>query len=643
MGEVINAGYIKNFFQLGDTRLDYKVLEAIIQVLIPRRCSHNAVICRYGVMAESVFFIDSGVCSVLDKAGRILGQLGPGQCFGEYAALSGEKRPAAVAAQGEVTLYELRKKYLLKLVARFPGLYGVFLKRVYDSASGNHRRLTAMLNSRRGIAPRTKSPEGSSGRSLPVLIVTYTLVAALFVAAGWYVTPAMRNDPWVIAAPFGFLLLYVIVSGRILESLVLSVFLAQIIRAGRDCLPAFYESITGALTGGKTAEIIVLMALMGVMIQLLTASGSIDSLGALAKRRFKTGRGVLLASLFSMILIFVDDLFALLITGACFGAPADARRIPREKQAVLIGLFPSAVCVLNPLSIWGIYILGLMGAEGQSLFAGSLGFNFTALLIILFSLLLTLGFPWAGPLGRARKRVAGGGALWPSGSEQYGIRTGESRQGKCIHLLLPLLVLIVSSLGVETLRTGMFRISFTYGLLITLGFMFFLYCFQRSMSPEQFFGHVIHGIESMLVPMVLLVMVSAFSRDMDSLGLFSRFEELIRLYIGATIWLLPCLLFVFFSLLALFFGSAWIMYVIGIPMAVQMAAATGGNGPLFLGAVCAAGLAGANLSMQVGDLFIVGAAAGIEPMAYYRAQFPYTLTITLLSAGGYAAAGWLLA
>jgi Na+/H+ antiporter NhaC/CRP-like cAMP-binding protein len=639
MGETIDAGYIQKFFQLGNSPREHKALEAVMKILIPHRHSHNDVICRHGETADSVYFIDSGTCAALDQEGRTVGIMQAGECFGEYAALSGEKRLATVAAQGEVVLYELRRKYLLKLAVYFPHIYGVFLKRVYDQASANYKKLTAMLNSRRGIAGR-EQVKGQARRSALGMVITYVLVAVLFSAA-FFITPELRNEPWVIAAPFVFLLLYVLISGRILESLVLAVLFTQIILAGWNCIPAFYTGLAQTLSSGETAEIILIIALMGIMVQLLTASGSLNALGTFAKQHLKTGRGVLLASLVSMTLIFVDDLFAFLITGFCFRGPADSRRIPREKQAVLMGLFPAAVCVLNPLSIWGVYILGLIGTGGFPLFTSSLRFNFTALLVVLFSLLLALGFPLPGPLGKAQKRVNAGGPLWPPGSEQNATKNSETRRGKFINLFLPLLILVFSSLGIESLRSGTLEINFNYGLLITLGFMFFLYCCQRYMSPEQFFNHTIHGVESMLVPILLLVMIRTFSLGMESLGFFAWFGETLGLFIGQKMWLFPCLLFVFFTLVALIFGGAWSMYIIGIPMAVQLAVITGGNGALFLGAVCAAGIAGANLSMYISDLFIIGSTIGIEPITYFRVQLPYVLTITILSAAGYAAAGWL--
>ncbi|MDR1307589.1 MAG: cyclic nucleotide-binding domain-containing protein [Treponema sp.] len=636
----ITAGYIKNFFRLGASEQDAKVLALILKCLFRKVYPHNAVICRYGEDADRVYFIDSGTCSVLGADNDPVGEMEAGQYFGEYAVLSGEKRLATVVSRGEVTVYSLHKKYLLKLVSVFPRLYGIFLKRIYNQASEDYKKLTASLNSRRGLARR-----GRTRTSLPLLLLNYGLTALLF-AAAFFVPPEWRAEPWVVSAPFVFLLLYIVVTGRILESLVLSTLLIHIILAGGGFVSAFYRGLAEAFDF-QTVQTILLIAIMGALIRVLTASGSVNALRILVEKRVKTGPGVLLVSMLTMIVVFVDDLFSFLIAGACFRGPADSHRIPREKSAIIMGLFPAAACILNPFSIWGMYLLGLIspaagGLEGGfSLFTASLPFNFTAILIVLFSFLLAVNkIPLWGSLKKAQQRVDAGGPLGPPNSSVYLDKTDQ--RGRLINLILPVLVLIFSSLGIETFTGGPVRINLNQGLLITLGFVFFLYCFQQYMTPEQFFNHLIYGIESMLVPMLLLIVITAFSRGMGGLGFYAWFGGMIRFLVGGQLWLVPCMLFILFTFMALFFGNAWAMYVIGIPMALQLASLLGGNPALYTGAVCAAGLAGGNLSMYVSDLFVIGSVIGIDPLAYYRAQFPYIAVIAVLSAAGYAAAGFFL-
>jgi Na+/H+ antiporter NhaC len=636
----ITPRYIKDFFQLGGSERDKKALFAVMKCLARRQYLHNSVICRYGEEADRVYFIESGKCGVLGKNNESLREMEAGQYFGEYAVLSGEKRMATIVSKGEVVVYSLHKKYLLKLVNIFPQLYGVFLKRIYNQASEDYKKLSASLSSRRGLAQR-----GQTKMGLPALFLTYGLTA-LFFSAVFFIPPELRTMPYVFSLPFVFLLVYIIITGRILESLILSTLLIYVIREGRNCIPAFYNGVTASFNI-QTIQTILLIALMGALIRIFIASGSVNALKVMVEKRIKTGPGVLLASMLSMIILFVDDIFSFLIAGSCFRAPADSHRIPREKSAIVMGIFPSAICALNPLSIWGVFLLGLIGPEaggreGFSLFVSSLRFDFTAILIVIFSFLLAINkLPLLGSLRKAQKRVDSGGPLWPPNSAVYG-KTDDSEHGRLINLILPLIVLIVSSVGIESFLSGSLRINLSYGLILTLGFVFVLYCFQQYMTPEQFFNHFIYGIESMLVPILLFVVITGFSNGMESLGFFSWFSEMVRFLIGGYTWLFPCVLFVVFTLMALFFGSAWAMYVIGIPLALRLAAALGGNPALYAGAVCAAGLAGGNLSMYVSDLFIVGSVIGIDPMAYYKAQLPYVVIITILSAAGYAAAGYWL-
>jgi Na+/H+ antiporter NhaC/CRP-like cAMP-binding protein len=637
----ITPGFIQKFFQLGNTERDKRVILAVMKCMVLRHYSHNSVIVRYGEESDKVYFVDAGKCAVLGPDDTPLGELEAGQYFGEYAVLSGEKRLATIVSEGEVVVLSLHKKYLLKLVQIFPQIYGIFLKQVYNQASEDYKKLTASLSSRRGLSGR-----GQTKMGLPALVLNYGITALIF-AGAFFLPPELRTAPYIISAPFVFLLAYIIITGRILESLVLSTGLIYVLQAGRDFVPALYNGFAASLSGGQTVDTILMIVLMGALVRILTASGSVNALRILVGKRIKTGTGVLLASMLSMIIIFVDDVFSFLIAGSCFRAPADRQRIPREKSAIVMGIFPAAVCVLNPLSIWGVYILGLIaaaaGGKGFSILIDSLRFDFTAILIVLFTFLFAINkMPLLGPLKKAQERVDSGGPLYPPNSSLYMEKPDDAAHGRLINLILPVLVLIASSVGIETFLSGSLQINISYGLIVTLGFVFVLYCFQQYMTPEQFFNNMIYGIESMLVPILLFVVITAFSQGMESLGFFAWFGDKVHLLVGGRVWLLPCLLFVVFTLFALFFGSAWAMYVIGIPMALQLALLLNGNAALYVGAVCAAGLAGGNLSMYVSDLFVIGSIIGIDPMAYYKAQFPYAMIITVLSAAGYAAAGYLL-
>jgi Na+/H+ antiporter NhaC len=197
----------------------------------------------------------------------------------------------------------------------------------------------------------------------------------------------------------------------------------------------------------------------------------------------------------------------------------------------------------------------------------------------------------------------------------------------------------LSSVAAGSLEAGSFSVNVLYGMFITLVFMFFLYCFQQFMTPEQFFRNIVFGIEGMLAPIVMFVMGKCFATGMEVIGFSSWLNSVVQSMIGGQSWTLPAIIFGICTTVGALIDNPWAMYAIGIPLAVDLAAGINGNASLYVGAVCAAGLIGNEIAL--GDIFFTGSMLGINPMAYYRSKFPYVILITVLSLLGYVVMGYL--
>ena len=178
-------------------------------------------------------------------------------------------------------------------------------------------------------------------------------------------------------------------------------------------------------------------------------------------------------------------------------------------------------------------------------------------------------------------------------------------------------------------------------LLLNYGAVFFIflfYCFQRYMTPEQFFRNMIFGIEGMISPVIILITGKCFANGMNDIGFTAWLNELVHGLIQGQNWLLPPIIFGVFVLVGTLFDDSWAMFAIGIPIAAGLAVSKGGNIALYIGAVCAAGFIG-NESAP-GDIFFIGSMLGVNPMYYYRAKLPYVIIITVITACAYTAAGY---
>jgi Na+/H+ antiporter NhaC len=637
MSQTITREYIRNFFKLGTTERENRVLDYVMAHLVLKEYPHNSYVCRTGDSAQGMYFIESGMVFVRGKKNQILNELQPGSYFGELAALTGDKRGADIQANGTVQAYELSIKVLHALTRSHPGIYSLFLRSIYDQAADRYQNLVRVLNSRRGLG----SASGGKPQSGLSLFVNYYLVFLIFFNLLLFAPDLAAAEffrPLWLCSPIIFLVGYLVITRRALESIVLAGLYVSIMLARLGFIGDYTGRLITAL--GESSGLILMVVLMGVLTRQFAASGSINALKFAAGKRIKTGRGILFSAFCSMILIAIDEYLSTLINGSCFTPLSDQKKIPREKSSFVLGLTPMALCILSPLSLTGLYLTGVIeGAGGpRELFIQGVRYNFAALLAVVFIILLIFDkLPLGGGLKRGRRRVKEGGSLWPEGTE-IGQGRDSSNQGKVANLILPILVLIGSSILIGTLESGALGVNVLYGLLITLIFTFVLYCFQRYMSPEQFFNNVVFGIESMLAPIVMFVVSRVFASGIEEVGFSSWLNDVVRDSIGGRAWILPALIFAVCTLVGALLDNPWAMYALGIPIALELGRVMGIDLGILVGAVCAAGFTGNEIAL--GDIFFEGPMLGINPIAYYKTKLPYVIIITILAFLAYGALGY---
>lgn len=636
---------ISEFFRLGESQADQQRAEQIISCLERCEFKHDDVVCRIGDKADGMYFVESGKLGVFDKNNQPVNELASGKYFGEYAVVTGECRLTTVRSKGDSVLYRLNNERVMEVFASNPRFLGSLMDRLYAQLSDKHAKILELAAHRRGLA---RDPRNTKRMSARGFLINYGIVLLIFVLCGFLLPSAQQLTPIQMFIPVAFLVGYIAIAKRTLESLSLSLLLVGLMLQKGGMIGSFYSRLTATMAAPGTVNTMLMLALMGAFSRLLASSGGISALRGTVLKWIKTKSGTLSASIWSMIILFVDEYLSLLVVGICFMPLADEKKVSREMSSFLLGTVPSAVSSLAPLSIWGVFLIGLVstatGGDGTAAFVRSLPFNFAALLTMLFAFMAAFGrLPLIGTLKTAQKRIDAGGAVWPEGSEQYFTERDDDMQGSVSNLLLPILVLIFAAIACGTIEKGSFSVNIGYGLVITLLFMFMLYTFRQLMTPEGFFDNFVAGAESMLVPIILLVMTVAFSTGVAELGFASWLGTSVPAIIGDKQWLLPMALFAVFTAMSALLGSSWSMYVLAMPIAIQLATAVNGSLPLYIGVVCAGGITGCELSMYHSGTYLVASVAGCEPMAYYTSKLPYGIVITVLSCIGYLAVGWWMA
>ena len=205
---------------------------------------------------------------------------------------------------------------------------------------------------------------------------------------------------WIVLAPPIVAIVLALWTKEVYLSLLTGLWLGTTILVGGNPLLGIRElldQLVLVFADAGNTRIIIFSLLVGGLIALVQGSGGVEGFIKWAQKRGwgTTRRGSeLLAWMIGMV-IFVESSITCLIVGAINRPLFDRLKIPREKLAYYCDATSAPVCMMIPLNGWGAYVLGLLAAQGMTegsvgLLAAALAFNFYAIVVIVFSLVMAL-------------------------------------------------------------------------------------------------------------------------------------------------------------------------------------------------------------------------------------------------------------
>ncbi len=641
MADRINSSYIKQFFGLSDTPEGLAELNEIVSSLKKCVFENGTDICTFGAESDGMYFIDSGAAVVLNEDGDQVNILHKGNYFGEYAALTGEKRLSTVRSLGRTVVYRLSNEDALRFISKHPEIYGELMKRVYSQVSGKHTQLMAVSAMRKGVL---RHPSNSTILPRKQVAIHYGILIALF-AVAVFIIPAKTTGP-VFLVPLIFMPIYAILTRRTIESLLVSTALAALLAFRNGVFTGFTDAIEGAMGDHGNVFTVLVMALIGAVVNLITVSGGVTAFEKTALKVEKSPRSIYFSSMGIMAATSIDDGLNMLAASYASYSPAKKYGIVREKLALLYSMLPTVLSSFLPISLWGIYVIGTLRAsvadDAPALFCRSIPFNLFSIVTLIAMILFSFGkLPLSKRLKAAQKRYDDGGTLWPEGSEKYLSVHETEVWGKISNVMLPILVLGVSSIAFRSFVSKSFVLDSSVGLVAALTFMFLLYTFRGVLPPEQFVEHMIDGVANTVPAIIMYVVTMCFSSLLNKLNLVEYFEDMIDVF-GKYTFLLPAGVFILSMLLTMILGSSWAMYAISFPIVLSLTRSLGLSPAVFVGAIAGAGIAGEKLSMFTAESLNVGIAVGINPKDAFRVRLSYSVILSVIAAVGYLIIGMLL-
>ena len=414
------------------------------------------------------------------------------------------------------------------------------------------------------------------------------------------------------------------------------------------------------LTDSYNAGVIVLLSFIGGFVALMEYSGGAKAFAISVSKFINTKIKTVLSAWIGGILIFFSDLGTPLIVGPIFEPIFDKAKISREKLAWIIDSTASPVAVLVPFIGWGVYVMGLLEKEFQTLnlpisdytaFINAIPFQFYPILcLVLVPLICVIGLDF-GPMAKAEKRVSEEGLIHPKGSNpmRKGDKFDEAGEIKSkpslvfipILVLLGTLLVILVPLGFpfKKIDGGTFRVALSTSYLFAAISIILLMLKNKIKTFKESFDLYISGMQRMVYVAITLILAWSLGSVIKNLGTSSFIIQIVDG--NLPVFLIPLLIFICGACMSFATGSSWGTFAIMIPLAVPLAVSL--NAPLFvsIGAVLSGGLFGDHCSPISDTTILSSTGAGCDLIDHVKTQTPYALVAAVVTAISYLIAGFI--
>ena len=453
-------------------------------------------------------------------------------------------------------------------------------------------------------------------------------------------------------------LVFALVTKKCILSIMLSGMLGYIFYYKAGFFMPMMDALLDASCDSDNNYIVIICLLFGCFAQLLRQSKGAVAVGDLARKYIKSEKQVLLLTWLCGIIIFIDDYLSILVTANCVLDISDEYKTPREMICYIINTTSAPVCLIIPISAWVVFFSGIFEQQPEAAVVGDgamdiyyhiMPYFFYPFLCVLFVLLVILGVvPKMGGIKKAYQRVAETGQLWPvsSNMQNQGDELGEvmgaisddsAKEEKEIkpHLwafIVPMAVVIAVTLWLDDIL---------YGVSCGIAACFVLFVPTKMMSLGKFCDACYKGLEDMLFIAVVLVASLFYRESIALIGLPDYLINVAGPYMSAE-WL-PAISFILIGLVCFATGNIWSIPAVCTPIILPLAASSGANIPLTLGAIISAACFGAQACFYSDVTLLSASACRINNVDYAIAQLPYIGIVTAISFIGYLGFGFAMA
>ncbi len=510
-----------------------------------------------------------------------------------------------------------------------------------------------------------------SSKAITTVIAGVLIIALLIVAT---TTSDVVNTFWALLPPIIAIGL-ALITKEVYSSLFIGIVSGAILAARFNPLTTVDNVVSVGLINAvsSTAGIFVFLIELGVIVALVNKAGGAKAFGDWAEKHVKTRVGAALCTFALGILIFIDDYFNCLTVGSVMRPVTDKHKISRAKLAFIIDATAAPICMIAPISSWAAAVAKYAkDGQGLNLFIAAIPFNFYSILTIVFVLALILMKFDFGPMKKHELNALNGDLF--SGKKVEDTNYTPSAKGRVFDLLIPIIILIITSIFALVYVGGMFgetmyyneadviaggdtyvdytgnfigafgntaaTVALPWAGLITLVITIIYMCIRKVVTFKESMDAIPQGFIAMLPAILILTFATALKNVTALLGADVFVGELVK---GAS-WLqgfLPAIVFIIACILSFATGTSWGTFGILIPIVDAMFPIGSAIGIVCMSACLAGAVCGDHCSPISDTTIMSSAGAECEHINHVSTQIPYAVFIAIVSFVCYIIAGFI--
>ena len=434
-------------------------------------------------------------------------------------------------------------------------------------------------------------------------------------------------------------------------------------------LDTFQVFVSGALADPDHAAIVLFSMMVGGMVGIISRNGGMQGIVNHIVSWADSARHACLATATLGLAIFFDDYANTLVVGNTMRPVTDSMRVSRAKLAYIVDSTAAPVACIAIVTTWIGYEIGLIGdsikhmpgleMEAYILFLNTIPYSFYPILAIAFVYMVSASGRDFGPMLKAEQLA------YKHGSEHADPNTDDNQEAEVIqpvdgkpqrafNAYIPVAVMVVGVV-VGLYVTGRDAVSemanpslqdiignansytaLMWASLVSMMTAALLSLVQRIMGLEEVVNAWFHGVRSMLMAMIILILAWSLG---EVTGILKTADFLVSVLGDALpTFILPAMVFLMAAATAFATGSSWgamgILFPLAMPLTWAVMVAHGQSGPEhmhILYSSVAAILAGAvwgDHCSPISDTTILSSlASGCDHIEHVRTQLPYAMTV----------------